>query len=67
MKNGSNSRSKKSKIAISTNSYIIAMMIFQLVLSLAAAIYTTFWSKINGEKAWYLKTETGNIAAQIGS
>jgi len=55
MKNGSNSRSKKSKIAISTNSYIIVMMVFQLILSLIAAFFSVLWSTYVADNAWYLE------------
>ena len=54
MKNGTNARSKTSKIARQTNHYIIITMIFQLCLSLAAAILTSLWTYYRGADYWYI-------------
>ena len=54
MKNGSNARSKTSKIAVATNGYIIITMVFQFSLSLIAALITSFWTYNKGAEYWYL-------------
>ena len=54
MKNGSNARAKTSKIAKSTNKYILITMILQLCLSLIAAVCTSIWTYFRGADYWYL-------------
>ncbi len=44
MKNGSNARIKTSKIALTTNRYILVTMLFQFILSITAAITTSIWT-----------------------
>jgi len=54
MKNGSNAVTKTSKIAKATNNYILVTMLFQLVLSLVAAVATSLWTYYKGGEYWYL-------------
>ena len=54
MKNGSNAVAKTSKIAKATNNYILVTMLFQLVLSLVAAVATSLWTYYKGGEYWYL-------------
>ena len=54
MKNGTNARSKTSKIAKSTNNYIMVTMLFQFCLSIAAAILTSMWTYFRGADYWYI-------------
>ena len=48
MKNGTKPVAKRSKIAMSTNNYILITMLIQLVLSLVAAVCTSLWTEIKG-------------------
>ena len=54
MKNGTNAVAKTSKIAKSTNNYILITMLFQLCLSLIAAVATSLWTYYKGADYWYL-------------
>ena len=54
MKNGSNSRVKVSKIALTTNKYILVTMLFQFILSSTAAVTTSIWTYYKGQNYWYL-------------
>ena len=54
MKNGTNARSKKSKIEVSTNNYIIVIMLIQVAVCLFGAAYAVIWQNQIGEAAWYL-------------
>lgn len=54
MKNGTNARAKTSKIATATNKYILVTMLFQLVLSLTAAVAGSIWTFFKGDNYWYL-------------
>ena len=69
MKNGSNARAKTSKIAKSTNKYILITMILQLCLSLIAAGCTSMWTYFRGSDYWYLYPGNTNddesLAVQI--
>lgn len=69
MKNGSNAVAKTSKIARATNNYILITMLFQLCLSLVAAVATSIWTYFIGGDCWYIypgdtNTET-NLPTQI--
>lgn len=54
MKNGTNARSKTSKIQKSTNIYIVITMLFQLALSIVAAFVTSLWTYFRGDNYWYI-------------
>ena len=69
MKNGTNAVAKTSKIAKATNNYILVTMVFQLCLSLFAAVATSLWTVYRGSDYWYLYPEDTNeqdgLALQI--
>ena len=60
MKNGTNAKSKVSKISKATNNYILVTMLFQFILSLVAAIASSIWTYYNGDDYWYLYPNSGN-------
>lgn len=60
MKNGSNAKSKTSKITKQTNSYIIVTMVIQLVLSIVAAVITSLWTFYTGDEHWYIYPSNEN-------
>lgn len=54
MKNGAKSKAKVSKIAKATNNYIVVTMLFQLSLSIVAAVATSIWTFFRGGAYWYI-------------
>jgi len=54
MKNALKSRSKKSKIELQTNSYIILIVLIQFVVCFSAAAYDCIWIKMQGNSVSYL-------------
>ena len=69
MMNGTNAKSKVSKIAKATNNYILVTMLIQFILSLIAAVASSIWTYYNGDKYWYLYPNENNdqmgLAVQI--
>jgi len=54
MKNALKSRSKKSKIELQTNWYIILTVLIQFVVCISAAAYNCIWVKSKGLDISYL-------------
>ena len=67
MKNGSNARAKVSKIARATNRYILITMLFQLSLSVVAAVATSIWTYFRGGAYWYIYPGDTNNDQGLGS
>lgn len=66
MKNGTNAKSKVSKIAKSTNNYILLTMLIQLVFSLVAAVITSLWTYFKGDEYWYIYPKGNNDSINLG-
>ena len=54
MKNSPSARSKRSMIENRTNTYILYTVLFQVVVCLIGAIYSTIWETKYGDKHWYI-------------
>lgn len=60
MMNSTKTKSKKSKIQISTNKYILLTMCIQLVLSLSASLVLSIWTYYRGANYWYIYPNQAN-------
>ena len=65
MKNGTKPKPKTSKIAKSTNTYIMVTMLIQLVFSLVAGTITVLWTGIRGEDYWYIYPDPADATETI--
>ena len=63
MKNSPSARSKRSMIENRTNRYILYTVLFQVIVCLIGAIYSTIWEQKEGKKHWYIEEgeETGEV------
>ena len=65
MKNSNNSQSKKSKIEVKMNSYILVIILIQALCCLFAGVYETIWENLEGSKYTYM--EFGVCSTTSGS
>ena len=60
MMNSTKAKSKKSKIQISTNNYILLTMLIQFILSLSASLVLSIWTYYSGADYWYIYPNQAN-------
>ncbi len=55
MMNSINSKAKLSKLERATNTYILMMVLLQIVMCLLASLYTSIWTIQSAWEFWYLE------------
>ena len=61
MRNSVKARAKFSKLELTTNNYIIAIIVIQMLLSLVAAVLNTMWEILYFDELHYLRAADDNL------